>query len=353
MHYLAKSGLALVLCLNGCSVLSVGQQQDRNASKVAAELKIPTGLQQPAKPGQFDIPTTKATVSHVSEKPPVLVLATAASSRVEEGEKQAKVRFDRTDVSGDLVDFLQRMIQVKFAEQNIALTAVDDENLIFTTDWISSYQEDGFWLWSSTNLVDRARFTIILDPKPHGRSANLSVKMLEYEYFNTKAKLTANDSHREETALLNSIIDRIGKEEIVLAQLNRNKVPEVNLEPGLDGAGNAVLITPQKIDITWSQLETLFEALNLEVTDRDRSKHTYFLRYIKPTAGLWSTFWGSKTLAELPLSDNEEYQLVLAKYNTGTAITLNDKAGNALSPEMILSIYQPFVEAIQKTKVEL
>lgn len=351
MHYLAKSSLALVFCLNGCSIFSAEQQQDSNAN-MAAELKVPSGLQQPAKPGKFDIPANKTTVSQVGDKPPVLVLATAASSRVEEGEKQARVRFDRTDVSGDLVEFLQRMIQTQFAEQNVALTAVDDKNLVFTTDWISAYQEEGFWLWSSNKLVDRARFTISLDPKQHGRSAHLSVKMLEHEYFNSKAKLTANDSHREETALLNSLIDRISKEEIVLAQLNRNKVPEVNLEPGLDGAGNAIFITPQKIDVTWSQLETLFEVLNLEVTDRDRSKHTYFLRYTKAKPSFWSSLWNGKTVVELPLNE-DEYQLVLAKYNTGTAITINDKAGKALNPEMLLDIYQPFVEAIKKTKVEL
>src|SRR5690606_24417170 len=141
-------------------------------------LKVPTGLQHPAKPGQYDIPASKQTDTAISERSPALILATAASSRVEEGEKQAQVRFDRTDVTGDLVAFLQQMLQKQFTEQNVALTAVDENNLIFTTDWISAYQEQGFWFWSSTSVVDRARYTLILDPKPHGRSATLEVKML-------------------------------------------------------------------------------------------------------------------------------------------------------------------------------
>ncbi|OEY71042.1 hypothetical protein BI198_10040 [Rheinheimera salexigens] len=324
---------------------------DSNVTAVA-ELKVPTGLQQPAKPGQYDIPASKQTDTVISERSPALILATAASSRVEEGEKQAQVRFDRTDVTGDLVAFLQQMLQKQFAEQNVALTAVDDNNLVFTTDWISAYQEQGFWFWSSTSVVDRARYTVVLDPKPHGRSATLAVKMLEHEYFKPSAKLSANDTHRQEISLLNSIIDRIGKEEIIITQLNRSKVPDVNLEPGLDKAGNAVLITPQTIDVTWSQLEILFEALNLTVTDKDRSKHTYFLRYEKANPSFWSSLWNSKKAPILPITEGE-YQLVLAKHNTGTAMTLRDKDGEALSPETMLSLHQPFVEAIQMTKIEL
>lgn len=328
------------------------ESKSNSNSTVVSELKVPSGLQQPAKPGQYDIPASAQTDSAISERSPTLVLATAASSRVEEGEKNARVRFDRTDVTGDLIPFLQQMLQKQFSEQNIALTALDQDKLIYTTDWISTKQEQGFWFWSSTSLVDRARFTITLEPKPHGRSANLTVKMLEHEYFNPSAKLTANDRHRQEINLLNSIIDRIGKEEIIITQQNKNKIPDVNLEPGLDKAGNAVLITPQTMDVTWSQLETLFAALNLSVTDRDRSKHTYFLRYEKTKPSFWSSLWNSKTAPVLPLSAGD-YQVVLAKHNMGTAITVKDNAGNALSPEMILSLHQPFVEAIQITKIEL
>jgi outer membrane protein assembly factor BamC len=352
VHYLAKSSLALAIVLNGCSLFTAESKLDSNSNEAVSELKVPSGLQQPAKPGQYDIPNSKHPDTMVSERSPTLILATAASSRVDEGEKQARVRFDRTEVTGDLIPFLQQMLQKQFTEQNISLTAVDQDELIYTTDWINTNQEQGFWFWSSTSLVDRARFTITLDPKPHGRSANLTVKMLEHEYFSPSAKLTDNDSHRQEVDLLNSIIDRIGKEEVIITQQNRNKIPDVNLEPGLDKAGNAVLITPQTIDVTWSQLETLFAALNLNVTDRDRSKYTYFLRYEKTKPGFWSSLWSSKTVPVLPLSAGE-YQLVLAKHEMGTAITVKDNEGNALSAETILSLHQPFVEAIQITKIEL
>lgn len=351
MQYWVKCSLAASLLLSGCSLFSAQQPAQEEGTKGVISLKIPTGLAQPAQPAQFDIPESSSTQAETDTRSPALVLATATSSRVEEGDRLSRVWFDRTDYTGDLVPFLQQMLQAQFAEQGITLEP-DDTGLVYTTGWISRSEEQGFWFWKSQQQTEQARFTIRIEPRPHGRSASMTVTMLEHQYFNEDAKLIGRAAQRQEVALLNQIIDRIGKEEIIIAQANKAKAPDVALEPGMDANGNPALLSPQPIDVVWSQLEAVFSELNLEVTDMNRSAFTYYLNYEKQTPGLWSRIWGSDDKPVLPVA-NGEYQLVLSRVAQQTALSLRDKDGAELAPEIVLALHQPFVEAIRLARVEL
>jgi outer membrane protein assembly factor BamC len=349
-HWVKGSVMASVL-LTGCSLFqSQPPVADSKPDSIAA-LKMPAGLNQQAKPGQFDIPPTSASYVKVDTRSPALVLATAASSRVEEGDKLTRVWFDRNDATGDLVPFLQQMLLTQFAEQGVSLQQ-DADGLNFTTGWISRSEEKGFWFWKSAEQQEQARFSIRIEPRPHGRSASVTVTMLEHQYFTAQARLSSHDTQRQEVALLNQIIDRIGKEEITIARANKAKGPDVALEPGMDAEGNPALITPQPIDVTWSQLETLFTELNLTVTDKNRSVYTYYVDYEKPEQGLWAKMWGKPAKPVLPVA-NGEYQLVLSRAAKQTAISLRDKNGAHLPAETVLALYEPFLQAVRQANVEL
>lgn len=351
MQHWVKSSLVASVLLSGCSLFSTQQPTQDESSKGVSSLKVPAGLAQPAQPAQFDIPDASTAQAETDTRSPALVLATASSSRVEEGDKLSRVWFDRNDYTGDLVPFLQQMLQAQFAEQGVTLDA-DDTGLVYTTGWISRSEEQGFWFWQSVQQTEQARFTIRIEPRPHGRSASMTVTMLEHQYFNEDAKLVGRAAQRQEVALLNQIIDRIGKEEIIIAQANKAKAPDVALEPGMDANGNAALLSPQPIDVVWSQLEAVFTELNLEVTDMNRSAFTYYLNYTRQEPGLWSSIWGADEKPVLPVADGE-YQLVLSRVAQQTAISLRDKDGAELTAETVLALHQPFVEAIRLARVEL
>jgi outer membrane protein assembly factor BamC len=347
VQHWVKGSVVLSVLLAGCSTSQVEQD-----SKPIQAIKVPAGLQQPAQPGQFDIPPTSAKASGVDTRAPAMVLATAASSRMEEGDKLSRVWFDRNDYTGDLLPFLQQMLKTQFAEQGVDLLQQDEQGLDFVTGWITRSEEQGFWFWKSSEQTEQARFSIKIDAKPHGRSASMSVTMLEHQYFTPEAALSVSATRRQEVALLNQIIDRIGKEEIIIARANKAKAPDVALEPGMDNNGNPALLTPQPIDVTWSQLEALFGELSLNVTDINRSTFTYYLDYEKPEPGFWSRLWGSDEKPVLPL-DSGEYQLVLSRSKEGTAISLRDKAGAHLAAETMLALHEPFVQAIRLARIEL
>lgn len=352
MQYWAKSSIAVSVLLAGCSMFDSSQVDAPAAQRGLENIQVPAGLQQPARPGQFDIPATDAAQSNADIKAPSLVLATASSSRVEEGERQARVWFDRNDFTGELLPFLQQVLAAQFTEQNVALTQTDDKGLEYTTGWITRSDETGFWFWQSTAATDRARFKLLFEPRPHGRSASLTVSMLEHEHFSEEYKLAGREVHRQEVALLNQIIDRVGKEEITIALANKAKAPDVSIEPGLDNDGNAALLSTQTIDVVWSQLDAVFTELNLNVTDMNRSTYTYYLNYEKPSQSFWSSLWGKDAPIQLPLQDGE-YQLVLKRHDNGTAVIMQNSNSEVLSADVMLTLYEPFVQAVRQARVEL
>ena len=350
VQYWVKCSVLASVMLSGCSLFQSEPQQSAEQSRMQS-LTVPVGLQQPRQPGEFDIPPTTAT-GQADNRSPVLVLATAASSRVEEGERQSRVWFDRTEATGDLVPFLQQVLQAQFTVQGVELTPQDEQALVYHTGWISRTNETGFWFWKASETTEQARFEIRIEPKSHGRSASLLVSMLEHQYFTQTASLGNNDVKRQEVALLNQVIDRVGKEEIVFAIANKNKAPDVSLEPGMDADGNPALLTTQTLDVTWSQLEALFGELDLTVTDRNRSAYTYYLNYEKSEPGLWSKLWGSNDKPVLPVAAGE-YQLVLSRSSNLTALSLRDKDGAQLDAETVLALHQPFVQAIRLAQIDL
>jgi outer membrane protein assembly factor BamC len=351
VQHWVKSSVVVSMLLTGCSLFQSEQTETTNQTDSVKALKVPAGLQQPAQPGQFEIPPTSAAYSKADTRSPVLVLATASSSRVEEGDKLSRVWFERNDYTGDLVPFLQQMLQTQFAEQGVELQ-VDESGLIYTTGWVTRAKEQGFWFWKSEEQQEQARFKISIEPRSHGRSASMTVAMLEHQYFTPKAKLAGRDTQRQEVALLNQIIDRIGKEEISIARANKAKGPDVTLEPGMDAQGNPALLTSQPIDVTWSQLESVFTELNLEVTDKNRSVYTYYLSYEKPQQSLWAKIWRKEAKPVLPVAKGE-YQLILSRAAKQTAISFRDKSGEHLDADTMLALYEPFVEAIRMAQIEL
>ncbi|SNY50765.1 Beta-barrel assembly machine subunit BamC [Arsukibacterium tuosuense] len=354
MHYWKKSCITLSLAtvlLSGCSVFK--DEPDSRAQRQQVKLDIPAELATPRQPGKYDIPQSDGVVGDVADKSPVLVLATASSSRItDEAEKLARVMFERNDLTGDLIPFLKAQISNYFAAENIDINATDSDKLNFETGWIKGYRTEGFWFWQDEQQVDEARYAINIEPRPHGRTATVKVTLLEHRYFDKQAQLSKATVRDNEVALLNGLINQVAVAEIETAIANRDRVPEVGLEPGLNSAGDPAFITQQSIDVTWSQLEPVFEQLNFTVNDINRSAFTYYVSYSKPSRGMWSTLMGQEPPPVLPIAESD-YQIVLQRAAAGTVITLLTKEGKPLAADTVVAAYDPFVAAIKAAKVEL
>jgi len=332
---------------------SAGSSSDKELKPVAA-LKVPQGLVEAKKPSQYDIPpASNAPVSELELKSPMQVLALATNSRVEEEDKEARIWFERSEFTGDLLPFLKNSILKFGQDKQIEIKARDASGLIYETGWVTRTEETGWWFWTSTIDKEQSRFLLTLAPKPHGRSVSLRSQLLEHRYVNEPdVRISPIAKKREEVYFLNRVIDQIATLELAQIKQRKAREAEVKLTTGFDDNNNAVMLTSQSIDSTWSQLELLFEQSGWTVTDLNRTTYTYFLSYAKPEAGFWDSLWGDADTQVLPLQEGD-YQLVLHKSKLGTQLSWRNKEGQALPATQVNQLHQALVPLIKKAGIEL
>ncbi len=352
MHYWIPGAVAATLLLSGCSLWPAAEKAAVDEQRIA-ELKIPAGLKAPKKPAQYDLPAKVAagvTPEQLDLRAPMQVLAVATNARVEEEEKEARVWFERSEFTGDLMPYLQTNINSYFTKNTIEAT--QPQAMQWQTGWVSSYQETGWWLWKGQELTQQSKFNVQLEPRSHGRTIAVQVKLLEHKYADETQKLTPISQRREEVHFLNRIIDHIASVELAAIREAKAKLPDVLLTRAVNDKQEPVLLTTQPIDVAWSQLELLLEKVGLEVTDLNQSDYVYYVKYIKAEQGFWDSIWGDEDVPELPLTAGE-YQLALSKTDKGTAIKIKDKDGKALDQTTLDAVYEVFAAAIRQGKLEL
>lgn len=353
MQYWIPGTLVATLLLSGCSILGLEKPEQVVDEQRVAELQIPQGLIAPRKPAQFDLPAQVAPGEKgeaLDLRPPVQILAVATNSSVDEEDKNVRVWFERSEYTGELLPYLQSNI-VKFMQENdIALESQKD--LEFKTGLVNQYEETGFWFWKGQELAQQGQFLVTLEPKTHGRTIGVSVHLASLKYQDPERKLTTVGQRREEAHFLNRLIDHIATVELAAIREAKAKVPDVQLTRATSGGGDAVLLTKLPLDNAWSQVEVLFQAVSLEVTDLNRNDYIYFVKFTKPESGFWDAIWGGSKAPELPLAE-QEYQVKLSRAEQGTIIQFSDAQGKALSAETVDAIFPVLVETIRQNKIEL
>ncbi len=353
MHYWISGSVLATLLLSGCSMWTTPEATTSSEIKKINELTIPKGLITPKKPGQFDIPVAVAAGARgdaVELKAPMQVLAVSTNARVEEDDKEVRVFFERNEFTGDLMPHLKTNLNNFFSQNNIVVSAAGNDS--WQTDWISQFEETGWWLWTSQELTQQSKFQVQLEPRVHGRTVALRVAMLQHQYAQADQPITAIAQRREEVHFLNRMIDHLATVEMEKIRAIKAKLPDVMLTRAVNEKDEAVLLTTQPIDVTWNQLELLFEQVSLTVTDLNRTEYVYYVNFTKPEAGFWGSIWGGDEQPVLPIAEGE-YQLHLSKTDKGTAIKWRDKDGKALDQEQVYAIYDVFVAAIRQAKLEL
>ncbi len=353
MHYWISGSVLATLLLSGCSMWTAPEATSPAETKTINELAVPKGLTAPNKPGQFDIPAAVAAGSRgdaVELRAPMQVLAVSTNARTEEDDKEVRVFFERNEFTGELMPHLKTNLTNFFALHNIQTTKDGADG--WRTDWVSQYEETGWWFWKSQELTQQTKFQVSLEPKVHGRTVAVRVAMLEHKYAQAGQAITAIAQRREEVHFLNRMIDHLATIEIEQIRALKAKLPDVMLTRAVNDKGEAVLLTTQSVEVAWNQLELLFEQVSLTVTDLNRTEYVYYVNFAKPEAGFWGSIWGGDEKPVLPIAEGE-YQLHLSKTDKGTAIKWRDKDGKALSQEQVDAIYDVFVVAIRQAKLEL
>ena len=165
------------------------------------KINIPDDVDSPKFNDAYQLPELgenaplNATGKDLSVMSPPLVLAVVAGSHIEEGSKNAIVWFDQIDDSLPLDTAVWNSLIRFLDSKGIGVELFDKDNQRLITDWMvmDESKDNNWYSWSKSERTVGQRFEFTLDKKPHGRTAGLSVELVDYkERLNAQSKEGSN-----------------------------------------------------------------------------------------------------------------------------------------------------------------
>ena len=313
--------------------------------KEAKALKIPAGLDKPENVDTFFVTNE---INHqgpvgvnVDVRAPSLVLPIAASTRTEGNSAVSTVWFDQVLDDEDLKSFILEALKGQLLADNVELKQVDDEGLVFESDWYHKEVEEGTWPFKSIATSESIKYRYSFESKSHGRSVALTVKLIDYlktDKAGGSKRIDIIDQQRAEMNMLNEVISQADFKYRLKQQENRlMRANHKFVSIGENTSGEAAYIVEIDVDLLWSNLPFFFEDYGFAIDDLNESTKIYYVNYTQPESSLWDSIWGDT----LPVVDipNGKYQFKLEAMDKKSTVTIYDDKGSVLSAETLEKIF--------------
>ncbi|MGS0682007.1 outer membrane protein assembly factor BamC [Shewanella sp. 125m-7] len=357
------SPLILVAAVTACST-PIDRRQANDTDQnyqdlvIAPELVIPAGLNKPTYSKEYTIPAvgTKADKALVGTnldiRPPLQVLPMAEGTRVEEGDDNIKIVIESIDNDIDLKQEVFDVLKEYFASKSISIRSENYELGTIETDWIESSQviESSFW-GSDKVYTLKQRYVYKVDVRPHGRSGNLTIELVEHEesYDGERQDilLSGEDKRRYTIDRLNDSISYMSVERARALKAKRLKQSlgiDVNLIA--DAQEQAYWLADAKFKRTWDRLRIVLPEMGFEIVDMDSNKGLLYIN-VTDDSGFWSSLWSEK---ELPIEAGS-YRIELKDgIDDKTEIHLLNAKNEPLSNEVVTVVYDGFSELMREDR---
>ncbi len=339
---LAVLGLTLSACSSVDNRRAAGdfEYADRVEAKA---IVVPEHLKTPKQEKKYAI-SDKINVKgpigvEVDVRAPSLALPVAASSRIEPNTETATIWFDKVLEDKDLKTFIVSAVEAQLASDNVDSTVVDSDKNILESGWYLNQKETGMWMFETLETVDKLRFRFQVSPKPHGRSASLSVELAGYENVAApEVDIDVIDKQRAEMKMLNEVVAQVDYQYRLVQRENRLlKASQKLLSIGENSVGEPAYIVEMDLDSLWQNLPIFFEDYGFNIADLNETKKIYYVDFVKPDNSLWASSWGDET----PVIDvaDARYQFVLEAREEATVLTIYNADGDVISHETLERIF--------------
>lgn len=357
--------LGLLVVLAGCTSLEERQAANGDFDYLeepqSATLLVPEGLDAPSENNTYTLPTLDegADEAPVGEQikvvSPNLVLPLVTGSHVEEGQKQASVFFDQVNDRQPLQQAVWNALIGYLESQRIGVDRFDKAAGVLVTDWIIVENEvDGAWYsWSSTQQSIGRRFEFDLDVKPHGRSAELKVRLAEYMETlgdDVTDQVDPQELRRNEVTMLNNVIGFYhGQTRIADAKRLRELRQGMETEMGFNADGDPAYVVDAEYTMAWTRLLLVLRKLGFNVKDLDQSNGLLFVEYAGQDTGWWDSWFGDD---DLPLEETD-YRLRVAEQGARTSVTFMDEENQPFSVDLVTKLFPAIQEAMADDALDI
>jgi outer membrane protein assembly factor BamC len=299
---------------------------------------------------------TNLTGRSLSIRSPSLVLPIVSGSHITEGNKTATVWFDKVDDSQALDKTIWNSLIAFLQEQGIGVDNFEPEKQRLVTDWmlITSEIEGSWYEWTTTESQTGRRFEFTLDMKPHGRSAALNAKLVDFLESTDDVvsdELDVLTQRREEVDILNQVIHHYDYE-IRLA--NSLRIQEIRqgfgMEMGFNSDGEPAFLVDAKYDIAWPRIQLVLRKLGFDVKDLDKSNGLLFVTYNGEDKSWWDGLFGGSD--EL-LLEEDDYRLLLQQQGDKTSITFMNEDSEPFPANQIVDLFPPFSEVMSEDDLDI
>jgi outer membrane protein assembly factor BamC len=327
----------------------------------SVDLAVPDDLERPKRSNQYDLPILKTANtkpimgSNVKISSPRLVLPLVAGSHVEEGSDSATVMFDQVNDSRSLDKTIWDKVLSYLEQNNIGVESFDRENNVLVTDWVITVTElSSSWYEFSNKYIEQAKkFQLNLDVAPHGRTAALTTKIVDYIDENGNSAISSMDPFTQRTNevdFLNYIIEEYDFG-IRLAQNERiAKIRDgFQSELGFNSDGDSAFMIDAAYNDTWPRLLLVLRKMGFDVIDLDQSSGIMFVVYKGREKGFWKGMFSEDTL---PLKKGN-YRIFVQRAGAKTSVTFKDGESVTFTAKQTTDIFSIFNEYMASDNLDI
>lgn len=364
---LVSATLIAVASVTACSSLEEREiasgSFDYVKEQPGQKIKIPEDMDKPKFNDAYKLPDLgeEAPLTNMGKKlsvlSPSLVLPVVAGSHIEEGSKNATVWFDQVDDSLALDTAVWNSL-IRFLEtESIGVEMFDKDNQRLITDWMvmDESKNNKWYSWSKSERTVGQRFEFSLVKKPHGRSAALSVELVEYkEKIDAQSTeiVNAKDKRRNEVDVLNRVVKNYEFETQVANVKRYRQIREgLPMELGFDSDGEPAFVVDANYEITWPRLLLVLRKLGFDVKDYDKSNGLLFVKYNGSEDSWWSNIWSSDK-NEFDL-DTEEYRIKVVGLGKKTSVTLLDNESKPFPANKLTGLFPTFEKTMSADDLDI
>ena len=339
---LALLVFASVLC--ACSSLQSDKVDYKSSSKApTVSLEVPPDLTQLSKDSRYIAPGTPITASGFQlsqSSPSSSATLTAASTigdvRIERDGNQRWLVIDRP------AERLWEPIKEFWRENGLTLT-IDQPNLgIMETDWAENRAKIdqgairntlGRLLNSLYSTGERDKFRTRLERNAQSTEVFISHRGMVEVYTNTQKDSTVWQPRPADPELeaefLRKLMVKLGVSQEQSKILIASNIPKLNSRMALL-AGQPVIQIDESFDRAWRRVGLSLDRTGFTVEDRDRSKGTYFVRYVEPNMqknepGFFAKLFSSTPKANAP----QQYRIVVKGEGTNSTVVVQNSSGSS------------------------